>query len=361
MSQHPAAIPPDLYGRPRNDRLMRVLSTFADRYMALLPSSDRPARRPRPSTPTGVELTVTARESPAEDVIALRLAALDGSPLPRWQAGAHLDLLLPSGRKRQYSLCGDPDDRYAYRIAVRRIDGGGGGSVEVHEALQVGAHVTVKEPRNAFPFAAEPSVMFVAGGIGITPILPMVREAARRGLDWRLVHTGRSRASMPFGDELRELGGERVEILPDDEHGMPDGAALLGRAPEGAAVYCCGPGPMIDSVRAAFDGSGAKALHFERFGAAPVVDGEPFELALRRSGEVLTVPADQSALHVLLERDPATPYSCRQGFCGVCTVRVSSGTVEHRDGRLTEQERADGQMRVCVSRAPAGSRLELDL
>ncbi|MFF8842190.1 PDR/VanB family oxidoreductase [Streptomyces sp. NPDC015127] len=364
MSRHRAPAPPDLYGRGRSDRLMRFLAAFSDVYLPAVTRADRYGQRPPLPTATGLELVVAARETEADDVVSLRLTAPDGAPLPRWQAGAHLDLRLPSGRVRQYSLCGAADDRYAYRIAVRRIAGGGGGSVEVHDTLRVGSRVTVKGPRNAFPFAAEPAVLFLAGGIGITPVLPMVREAARLGLDWHLVHTGRTRASLPFAaelDALAALGGDRVEILPDDEYGAPDGAKLLGRAPAGAAVYCCGPGPMLDSVRGAFDGSGASALHFERFTAAPVRDGRPFELRLRRSGAVLPVPADRSALDVLLARDPATPYSCRQGFCGVCTQRVTTGTVDHRDGRLTEQERADGRIRVCVSRAPEGSRLELDL
>ncbi|MEV4333118.1 PDR/VanB family oxidoreductase [Streptomyces sp. NPDC049597] len=364
MSRHRAPAPPDLYGRGRSDRFLRFLAAFSDVYLPAVTTADRYGRRPPRPTAASRELVVVARETEAEDVVSLRLTAPDRSPLPRWQAGAHLDLCLPSGRVRQYSLCGTADDRYGYRIAVRRIAGGGGGSAEVHDALPVGSRVTVKGPRNAFPFAAEPAVLFLAGGIGITPILPMAREAARLGLDWRLVHTGRSRASLPFAAELGELaalGGDRVEILTDDEHGVPDGADLLRRAPAGAAVYCCGPGPLLDSVRGALDGSGASALHFERFTAAPVLDGRPFELRLRRSGEVLPVPADRSVLDVLLERDPATPYSCRQGFCGVCTQRVTAGTADHRDGRLTERERADGRIRVCVSRAPEGSRLELDL
>ncbi|TXS54377.1 PDR/VanB family oxidoreductase [Streptomyces sp. t39] len=341
---------------------MRFLAAFSDRYLPLVTGADRRGRhRPAPR-PASLPLVVASREDAADGVVALRLTAPDGAPLPRWQPGAHLGLVLPSGRTRQYSLCGDPGDRYGYRIAVRRTGGPGGGSDEVHDALPAGTRVRVKGPRNAFPFAAEPSVLFVAGGIGITPVLPMAREAARRGLDWHLVHTGRSRASMPFADELRRLAGAdgRVEILPDDEHGIPDGGALLRRA-AGRAVYCCGPGPMLDAVRAAFGESGAGSLHTERFTAAPVRDGRPFEVALRRGGEVLAVPADRSVLDVLLERDPATPYSCRQGFCGVCTVRVTAGQVEHRDGRLTEHERAQGRMRVCVSRAPEGARLELDL
>ncbi|WP_455351144.1 PDR/VanB family oxidoreductase [Streptomyces sp. SYSU K217416] len=360
-SAPPSAPPRDLYGRDRSDRLMRFLDRFAGLYLPAVTRSDRYGRRrPAPDRAAPLALVVAGRETLAEDVVSLRLTAPDGSPLPRWQAGSHLELHLPSGRTRQYSLCGDPADRYAYRIAVRRIPDGGGGSTEVHDTLRKGTRITVRAPRNAFPFAADRSVLLLAGGIGITPVLPMAREAERLGLDWHLIHCGRSRASMPFAEELAAFGPGRVEILPDDEYGVPDGADLLSRAGNGTAVYCCGPGPMLDSVRRAFDDSAASALHFERFTAAPITDGRPFELELRSSGEVLRVPADRSALDVLRERDPATPYSCRQGFCGVCTVRVTSGTVDHRDGRLTAREQADGRMRVCVSRAPEGERLVLD-
>lgn len=366
-------VPLDLYGRNRTDRYLRFLGAFGDKYMpAVLKAQLRMGQRraagvvngPPPSAP--LELVVAAREQPAEDVVALRLAAPLGSSLPRWQPGAHLEVHLPSGLTRQYSLCGDPADRSMYRIAVRRI-ADGAGSGEVHDALPEGARITARGPRNAFPFAAERRVLFIAGGIGITPILPMAREAAARGLDWHVIHTGRSRASMPFATELAGLaeldraGSGRVEILPDDEFGVPDGTSLLARATTGAAVYCCGPEPMLDSVRRAFDASAATALHFERFTAAPIRDGRPFELRLGRSGQVLPVPADRSALDVLRDWNPATAYSCRQGFCGVCTARVTSGTVDHRDGRLSERERAQGKMRVCVSRAPEGECLDLDL
>ncbi|MEY9966460.1 ferredoxin-NADP reductase [Streptacidiphilus sp. MAP12-16] len=360
MNHDPVPLPPDLYGRGRDDRFLRFLDAVTRFYLPIATRKDRYGRRVFPPPPAALDLVVAARATEAEDVVSLRLSAPDGRPLPPWQPGAHLDLVLPSGLRRQYSLCGDPADRRSYRIAVRRLPDGGGGSVEVHDTLLTGTRVAGGGPRNAFPFAADPAVLLIAGGIGITPILAMAREAAGRGLDWRLVHTGRSRASMPFADELTALGGDRVELLPDDEHGTPDGAELLRRAPAGSAVYVCGPAPMLDSVRGAFDACAATALHFERFSAAPIVDGRPFDLRLRSSGRVLPVPADRSALDVLRENDPDTPYSCRQGFCGVCRRRVTSGAVEHRDRKLTDQERAEGQMLVCVSRAPEGECLELD-
>ncbi|MYS78867.1 2Fe-2S iron-sulfur cluster binding domain-containing protein [Streptomyces sp. SID5474] len=349
--------------------MMRALTVLGRLHTeAVARRGRRRARSAGPPTPTNgrpgpLELVVREKVVEAEDVLSLRLTAPAGGRLPGWQPGAHLLLELPSGRRRHYSLCGDPQDRYTYRIAIRRLAAGGGGSVELHDAVPVGATLRTAGPRNAFPFAAEPAVLFLAGGIGITPILPMVRQAARAGSDWRLIHLGRTRASLPFTAELAELAAQedRFEVRVDDEQGPPDCAELLGRAPLGAAVYCCGPAPMTAGVRAAIDASPAGGLHFERFAPPPVVDGRPFELRLRRSGIDLPVPADRTALDMLREARPDTAYSCRQGFCGVCRVRVSAGAVEHRDLRLTDHERAAGAMLVCVSRAAAGERLVLDL
>jgi ferredoxin-NADP reductase len=365
----PVTRPPDLYGKPRSDSFMQKLAAFSDHAVTRLARRSTPPRRPpTPEEPVVRELMVAAKHQEAEDVVSLRLAAPDGASdggmLPPWQPGAHIELHLPSGRKRQYSLCGDPADRYRYRIAVRRIANGKGGSAEVHDVLGEGMRVAVTGPRNAFPFAAEASILLIAGGIGITPILPMAREAARRGLDWRLVHTGRSRSSMPFAAELAELAAAapgRVSIRPDDESGVPEAADLLSSIPAGGAVYCCGPTPMIDGVRRAFGDSPASALHFERFAPAPITDGRPFELQLGDTGRVLPVPYDRSALDVLHEALPDLPFSCRQGFCGTCRIRVAHGHVDHRDRRLTATERAAGAMLPCVSRAPEGERLVLEV
>ena len=359
--------PPDLYGRRRPDRLIRGLTTFATAYQRLM---DRGTGRGRSvsALPRTVraerELVVASRTAECDEVISLRLAAPDGTQLPRWQPGAHLRIELPSGRARHYSLCGSPADPGEYTIAVRRIDGGGGGSAEVHDALLPGTKLRAVGPRNGFPFGGEPVVLFLAGGIGITPLLPMVREAAALGLDWRLVYAGRSRACMPFIDAVTAIDRGRTEILADDETGVPDCAALTGRAPHGAAVYCCGPPAMLDGVRAAAAAAGreaVRAFRFERFTSPPIVDGRAFTLELRRSGAVLDVPPDRSALDVLRDHDPMTPYSCRQGFCGLCQQRVLDGRVDHRDLRLTDAEREAGDMLVCVSRAPEGERLVLDL
>jgi ferredoxin-NADP reductase len=325
---------------------------------------NRPGRRPPvAAVPRALRLTVAEVHREATDVVSLRLTAPDGAGLPPWHPGAHLDLELPSGRVRQYSLCGDPADTGGYRIAVRRIPDGDGGSREVH-TLRPGASVTVRGPRPAFPLVRAPRYLFLAGGIGITPILPMVCAVAATGADWRLVHTGRDRASMPFAGELARLDPARVVIRPDDEHGgPPDGTELLRHAPgEHSTGYLCGPAPMLAAARRAWAGLPAgrlDALHVERFGAPPVLGGRPFTVELARTGATLAVPADRTVLDAVRATVPGVAFSCRQGFCGTCRTRVLAGPVEHRDRALTGAERAS-DMAICVSRA-AGDRLVLDL
>ncbi|MGV9676679.1 PDR/VanB family oxidoreductase [Nocardia sp. NPDC003482] len=362
----PAGLPADLYGKRRRDRAIRVFDAVAQtrfRWTELV-NRRNPAGR---VDDRRLALTVAERRVEAHDtdVISLSLVAPDGRELPGWRPGAHLDLELPSGRLRQYSLCGDPADRRSYRIAVRRIPDGGGGSLEVHEALPVGARVTVRGPRNAFPFVPPgygsdtARVRFVAGGIGITPILPMMRMADRLGVDWSMIYTGRTRDTIPFLDEVERFG-ERVVVRTDDAHGLPTAAELLGDLRPGTALYCCGPVPMTTAVAAGVREVPEVELHSERFSAPPVLDGRPFTVELARTGEIVEVPADRSALDRILAVRPDTAYSCRQGFCRTCRVRVLAGEVEHRDTVLTPDERAAGDMLVCVSRC-GGDHLVLDL
>ncbi|KDN81811.1 PDR/VanB family oxidoreductase [Kitasatospora cheerisanensis] len=306
-------------------------------------------------------LVVTSHQVVAEDVVEVRLADPSGGRLPEWQPGARVVVTLPSGRERHYSLCGDPADRHGYRVAVRRIADGGGGSVEVHDELHVGVRLRVRRPRNGFAFCGEPKVLFLAGGIGITPLLPMARAAQHAGIDWKLIHLGRTAAALPFTAELKALDPNRVEIRTDDVHGLPDAAELLSHAARDAAVYVCGPAPMLGAVQRALDASPAASLHFERFGAAPIVDGKPFAIRLGADGERVTVPADRSALDVARELKPDLAYSCKQGFCGTCVLKVSAGTPEHRDRRLTEEQRAEGLVLPCVSRAAEGETLVLEV
>ncbi|MDN5914996.1 MAG: PDR/VanB family oxidoreductase [Pseudonocardia sp.] len=345
----------------RPSRTMRRVDLVVGLAAALAARAGR-RRRPAPAVDRSVAVIVHrvrrscidevhgADQVHGADVAELELVSASGGPLPGWRPGAHVDVVLPSGRVRQYSLCGDPVERGVYRIAVRRIPGGGGGSREVH-TLTPGTALTLRGPRNAFPFAAAPSFLFLAGGIGITPIAPMVRAAAANGADWRLVHTGRTRASLPLSDELAALDPERVEVRPDDAHGGPPSAEeLLAGHPDGAAVYCCGPPPMIEAVRRAMPAG--RRLHSERFSPPPIRDGRPFTIEVA-GGPSVPVPADGTALDALRAVRPDLAFSCRQGFCGTCHVPLLSGeTVGDPAG--------PGLTALCVGRA-AGDRVVVDL
>ncbi len=361
--------PPGLYRARRPDFFIRLAGTAVPHFVSVVTRLG--GDQELPELPLAVNrraMLVVDRRVVAhdEDVVQLTFAAPDGTKLREWHPGAHIDLHLPSGRTRQYSLCGDPSQEREYRIAVRRIPGGGGGSVEVH-GLGVGDTVEISVPRNAFmmplPGSASRSekLRFLAGGIGITPILPMARLAERLGVPWSLCYTGRHRDSLPFLDELLTFD-DKVRVRTDDEHGLPTVAELLDGVDGRTAVYVCGPPPMIEVVRQGVPlGSGAE-LHVERFSPLPVVDGVSFELELARSREVVGVGGDQSALAALRAARPNVGYSCQQGFCGTCVQRVLAGEVEHRDHTLTDRQRELGQMLVCVSRAKSeGGRLVLDL
>jgi ferredoxin-NADP reductase len=315
-----------------------------------LPALEEPiSGRPRSRA---LRLRVTRHERVADGVVQLRL---EGRNLPRWEPGAHLDLVLPSGLVRQYSLCGDPADTSSYTVATRLAEDGRGGSREVHERLREGLTVEVRGPRNRFPLIDAPAYVFVAGGIGITPILPMVRGLGEE-TERRLLYGGRSRASMPFLDEIEKL--DRVTVVAEDEDGLPDLDALFADLPDGTAVYCCGPEGLLTAVASRLP-KGA-TLHLERFAPRTSTDGNgAFEVELRRSGRTVTVPADSSVLAAVRAVLPDTAYSCEQGFCGTCQQRVLAGEIEHRDELLTDAER-DRSMLICVSRT-RGERIVLDM
>jgi len=353
--------PPSAFGRMRHDVTLGVADAALRGLWALSGAIRNMSSPPEPDNT--IVLTVADRRVVAhdQDVIALTLV---GAHLPRWHPGAHIDVHLPSGLVRQYSLCGDPATPQSYRIAVRRIPGGGGGSIEMHD-LSVGATVTTHGPRNAFPLTVpgygSPArrFRFIAGGIGITPILPMLGLAQRLGVDWSMVYAGRSRDSLPFVDELGRFG-DKIAIRTDDVSGLPTAAELLGDCPDGTAVYACGPAPMLTAIRSELVGRDDVELHFERFAAPPVVDGRQFTVSVASTGETVRVGADETLLSALGRAGVHASYSCQQGFCGTCRTRVLDGTVDHRDTLLTDPERDDGMMLICISRA-AGAHLRLDL
>ncbi|MCD2186482.1 PDR/VanB family oxidoreductase [Actinomycetospora soli] len=303
-------------------------------------------------------LVVTAKDVVADGVVALTLARPDGGRLPDWTPGAHVDLTLDSGATRQYSLCGDRWDPSSYRVAVLREPDGRGGSQYVHDVLRPGDTVGLGGPRNHFPLAPAPRYRFVAGGIGVTPLLPMIAAAEVLGADHALLYGGRRRASMAF---LDELPADRTTVVPQDERGLLPLASWLGTVDEGTVVYACGPGPLLDAVAALVP---AARLRTERFTttevAAPVRD-EPFTVELARSGTTLTVDASVSVLEAMRRAGATTLSSCERGTCGTCETTVLAGVPDHRDQVLADHERAAGDcMLPCVSRA-ASDHLVLDL
>ena len=309
-----------------------------------------------------IEVQVVHREQLADNIVQITLATVCGQEFPTWDPGAHIDVLLDD-LVRQYSLCGDLTDRRSLTIAVLRVPESRGGSAAVHR-LAVGDRFMIGAPRNNFELVAAPEYVFIAGGIGITPILAMVSRIAASGLPWRLVYGGRSRASMAFHRELEERHGDKVLIRPQDEVGLLDLAQDLGPARDGVAVYCCGPEPLLQAVEHHCRDWPAGSLHVERFAAKAqdsVADPSAFEIKLTRSDRTLSVPADRSVLDVLREAGIDVKYSCLEGTCGTCETTVLAGVPEHRDSLLTESERAENDvMFVCVSRSRT-PRLTLDL
>lgn len=307
------------------------------------------------------ELTLLVRRMTweADGVLSVELTHPDGKPLPAWTPGAHLDLHI-GGHVRQYSLCGDPRNVSAYRVGVLNEASSRGGSRHVHTKLRPGQTVTASEPRNHFTLEEAPGYLFIAGGIGVTPLLAMARDAARRGADWRMVYGGRNRGSMAFTDELAALGGD-LTVVPQDEHGHIDLASALDGLPDGTLVYSCGPEPLLAAVEALCP---ADRLRVERFSAPAVEragDDSAFEVECRTSGRTLSVGADTSILRAAEAAGLSVSSSCQEGICGSCETRVLDGTPDHRDFLLSEAEHAaNTSMMICVSRCASG-RLVLDL
>jgi ferredoxin-NADP reductase len=308
-------------------------------------------------------LRVAEKTTVADGVVTVTLVAPDGGRLPDWTPGAHVDLTLDNGLTRQYSLCGDRWDASAYRVGVLLEPASRGGSSYVHDALQPGHLVGLGGPRNNFPLVPSASYLFVAGGIGITPLLPMIVQAELLGADWRLLYGGRQRSSMAFLDEL-EGHGDRVLVRPQDEFGLLDLPGFIGEPRDGVQVYSCGPGPLLAAMEAACAGWPAHSLHTERFVAeeqAAPARTTPFEVELARTGATVTVTPEETVLEAVSRAGVEVLSSCRQGICGTCETDVLAGLPDHRDTLLDDAERAAGDcMYICVSRARS-DRLVLDL
>ncbi|MGW0018508.1 PDR/VanB family oxidoreductase [Rhodococcus sp. NPDC003382] len=310
------------------------------------------------------KMQVIGKDVVADGVVAVRFADPDGGRVPAWDPGSHIDIIIDESTVRQYSLCGDPADDTCLTVAVLREENGRGGSRWVHDSLQIGDLVSIAGPRNNFRFEPAQSYLFVAGGIGITPLLPMVRAAEAAGADWRLLYGGRTRASMAFADDLAARYPDRVLLRPQDEYGLLDLAGELDAVAAGTGVYCCGPEPLLQAIENECRNRAGIALHVERFAAkerpADAVD-QAFDVELRQSGRTITVDASETLLDAVLRAGVDVSFSCREGTCGTCETAVLDGVPDHRDSVLTEDEQAENDcMMICVSRS-CTAKLTLDL
>lgn len=328
----------------------------------------QPVRIGEPSTHAISRKLVVASVTRAADGIArIRLESPDGKPLPRWTPGSHIDVECgDTGLSRQYSLCGDPAVPGALEIAVLREADGRGGSAWIHEHLRPGGTVRVRGPRNHFRMDESAArLIFIAGGIGITPISAMARRARELGLDYQLHYSGRARGCMALLDDLAQLHGERLHLHVSDEGGRNDFAALLAQPDAGTQIYACGPERMLAALQEACAGWPEDALRVEHFHST-LATLDPsrehaFEAELKDSGIVLQVPADQTLLAALRAANIDVQSDCEEGLCGSCEVRVLDGAVDHRDVVLTRAEREAGsRMMACCSRAQGG-RIVLEL
>jgi len=317
-------------------------------------------------------LTLIVREVRQESPLirSFRLESADGNALPAYSPGSHIKVQIPGLHDpRNYSLINAGSDSFGapkqYRLGVRLEENSQGGSRYMH-ALKEGDVITAHGPANEFPLADHPaSTVLIAGGIGITPIASMAASLANKGSSYTLHYSGRSRSQLAFVDELQALAGDKLVVHADDDPATAFKLdALLDAAPAGEHIYVCGPKGLIDAVIAgakARDWDG-KRVHFELFTAAvPKAGDGSFEVELKQSGQVFTIPADKTILEVLEEAGCDPMYDCKRGECGVCQATVLEGTPDHRDYYLSEAERAKGNViQICVSRAKS-ARLVLDL
>jgi ferredoxin-NADP reductase len=316
------------------------------------------------------EVRVSQMTWEAEGIVSLRLSRIESNdPLPAWEPGAHIDVYVPDGTTRQYSLCGDPGDLSSWQIAVLREPEGRGGSAYIHDELRVGDKLLVTRPKQSFALEEASYHALVAGGVGITPIMAFAEHLHREGRPFRLVYGGRTGKSMAFRERLDALG-DRVTFLAEDRDGRPDLDQVVAQVPDGGLIYVCGPLPLLRAVQSAAEavhGSDQDMVRFELFSRAGVerlsapLDGESYELVLAKSGHTLRLKPETSILETVLALGVEVENDCRDGICGSCVTPILSGTVDHQDLVLTKKEQAAmDKMMICCSR-PTCDRLELDL
>lgn len=309
-------------------------------------------------------LVVSAKDTSCPGIARIVLKDSSDGELPKWTPGSHVELRLPGGLVRQYSLCGRAEDRDEWVLGVRHDETGRGGSTYVHETLSVGDTIEVAGPRNHFELHDSNSYAFIAGGIGITPIIPMIEHVEARGDDWTLTYLGRSRTCMLNVEQLATDYPGKVTVLPEDEGQQPPITDLISGTSAGTLIYTCGPTPMIDAAVAAADEQGRSSdLFFERFAPLEIDESEnsSFDVEFALSGITRRVTEEQTILGVAREENIAVSFSCSEGTCGTCETPVLAGAVDHRDVVLTPEEQEESAtMMICISRAK-GPKLVLEL
>lgn len=317
--------------------------------------------------PDRLRVRVDSIREEAEGIRSYVLVDPQGRPLPAFSAGAHIDLFLGSGLIRQYSLVGDAAaTTLSYQVAVLREDEGRGGSRQLHDTVKAGDVIEISAPRNSFPVHDEAKRhVFIAGGIGITPILSMVRTLDRQGATWRLHYCVRSLRKAAFLDLLAGGSLARHTMLyvdgGDPTKGLDTAKVVSAEKAEGTHLYCCGPPGLLNAVRRAAEGWPAETVHFESFGS-PTRCGSAdsaFEIEIASTGEIITVQPGETILEALRRNGKYVPSICTQGVCGTCVVDLLDGIAEHRDSVLFENERSR-KIATCCSRA-LSPRLKLGL
>lgn len=312
----------------------------------------------------GIAVRIVSTKDVAEGVRSFELARPNSGDLPHFRAGAHVDVYLESGKMRQYSLCGSPADCRSYRIAVQREVAGRGGSSELFETWQPGKVVLVSAPRNQFELAeGAKRYVLIAGGIGITPLLPMAATLESRGADFHLYYCTRNRQRTAFLDELEPLIAKgRVTVHHDDGvvDRQLDFARLLSTSEAGCQIYYCGPRPMMQALEKATAHWPEHSVHREFFSARDdLPSGTSFRIRLQKSGRTFDVPPGRSIVQVLRDAGVPVDVSCEEGVCGTCRTKYLEGDPVHRDLVLSDRERTEYVM-ICCARAKT-SELVLDL
>ena len=323
----------------------------------------QPAKGSAKASEKLIEVRVADIKAAAQDTKLYELRAADGKPLPTAEPGAHIDVILPNGKQRQYSITVSEPKPERYLIGVKRDPASRGGSTYMHDQLTVGQTLKIRPPRNHFPLVENaPHVVLIAGGIGITPIYCMVQRLAALGRSWELHYSCRSRADMAFREELSKF--KQAHLQFDDESGgkFLDIAFIVVAAPKDAHLYCCGPMPMLKAFEAASTDWPREQIHVEYFAPKqePAKTGG-FVVELARSGQEFVIPEGKTILQVLLDAGVYVDYSCELGICGLCQTPLLSGTPEHRDAFLTDEQKAANDTVMICCAGSKSDRLVLDL